>query len=184
MSNLKTLFVTTALAMNLANAAAAQSASRPPEGPGAQRRAMVLAMAMQTELELTDEQTLRVRRHLMAIEDENSAFAKTRKDHGEKLRALLDYKGASDKDLLAAIAAARTAREQHDVTVRGLEDKVFSELTPRQQAKYLLFEKRFKEQVRERMGAARENIKERRENRRDARRDGAPTPPAPGAGPD
>ena len=126
---------------------------------------------MREVLELTDAQTTQV----MKIEDD-----KTKREHDlggrfegtmPKVREMLE-KNAPDKDIQAQLDAMLKLRDERRRIEDDYEMQMRKALSPRQQLKFLIFQKEFDRRVRE-------MVAERRMERREGEPGEPPMPPPP-----
>jgi len=134
--------------------AAAQTGSG--EGPRAReirRNIHTLRLVRMTEaLELTDDQTTRIFPVLNRVEKEKAGLQQRISGLVRDLRGLLEKRREGDEaDLLAAVRAVRSLRE--DVARKDAELEAFldAELSPVQKARYILFSVDFYRRLGERL---------------------------------
>ncbi|MBE0432968.1 hypothetical protein IBX73_05815 [candidate division WOR-3 bacterium] len=100
------------------------------------------------ELELTSEQALEFSSRLGELQDIEAEFHHERSEIIEELKELLDS-GAADRDIIRSVNRyediLRKRLRRHLMKMRGIRQM----LTPAQQARFLIFQERFKNEIKE-----------------------------------
>lgn len=151
------------LAMALVTLGAAAQAGPPAAGPAGQRRMrdaderrdtvrLYLVHRMRETLALSDAQTLKVLDVMEAIDNAREAHQATLRTILARLQAGLNDPATKDATFKEAISDFQKEQAQFEAKVRDLESQLLADLTPRQQAQYVILRRQLIEEIGQRLG--------------------------------
>jgi Spy/CpxP family protein refolding chaperone len=108
---------------------------------------------MTRDLDLSDDQAARVYPKVRRLGEVQASWRRERAEMLRRIRAGIESGKGRDVQPLVARYRARQAESVREMA--SIEDQVFRELTPRQQAQYVLFRERFARDLRRLMQEAR-----------------------------
>ncbi|MBI3392990.1 MAG: hypothetical protein HY039_07360 [Nitrospirae bacterium] len=127
-----------------------QQEMRPGGGPGNGEALRNLRMwKLMQALKLTDAQTPKVLPKIQKMEEARRQFQKDRMEHLKALREAARQAAPDEETIRRSIDAMRKTQDKFHSEEARLFDDVARDLTPRQLADLLLFEERFRREVRQ-----------------------------------
>ena len=125
----------------------------PPPDPTEIRQAMerVMISRLKEVLELTPNQEARVMPRLRELLEERHLYASRRRTKMAYLRAAMMDEEAEEAAIADALSEVREVERGFRQREDGLRDAIGEALTPRQQAKLLFFERRFRKMMQRRV---------------------------------
>ena len=116
----------------------------------------ILMVRVSRSLELTDEQTVILVKHMQEMRDEISKLYAQRDESMKSLRELLDKESVTDDELNSKLDEVVAVDEKRAAAKRETFEKVAADLTPRQKAKLYVTLQDFEGQMRRMMQRAKE----------------------------
>ncbi|MBM3288763.1 MAG: hypothetical protein FJY92_01290 [Candidatus Hydrogenedentes bacterium] len=116
----------------------------------------IFMVRVSRNLELSDEQTVVMVRHMQEMRDEMSGLYNQREDVVRSLRGLVEKDGVSDADIDAKLNELMTIDQKRIEAKKSAFDKISEGLTAKQKAKLYVTLQDFENQMRKMMARAKE----------------------------
>jgi uncharacterized membrane protein len=124
--------------------------AQPPEGEGPRAQIEALYIWRLTEaLKLNEDQVTELLPKLQALRQENLSFQRARRETLKELAAHLKSERCSEQSLREYLDRLKRQEREHQAKVEGLRGEIAGILSLEQQARLLVFQAEFEQQVRE-----------------------------------